>query len=132
MFYLPIPRQGFLKPQAVTNKWLPAFVPPRSQQVPPLVGGLGAPFRLFGATGIRHPEVAAVLVPLLPKPGLLLSVSLSGHLLVQEPPAAPVGGQRGKCHLKRMAMVRKWACCSSLMSSPHPLAAPWNYPTPNQ
>ena len=76
-------------------------------QLPPLVGGLGAPFCLFGAADVRHLEVAAVLIPLLPKLGLLLPVSLSCSLLIREPPAAPGGGQRGECHLRRTAVVRK-------------------------
>lgn len=75
--------------------------------LPPLVGGPGAPFCLFGAADVRHLEVAAVLIPLLPKLGLLLPVSLSCGLLIQEPSAAPGGRQCGECHLRRTALVRK-------------------------
>lgn len=65
--------------QQVTAHLHPTVV---TAHLPPLVGSLGAPVCLFGAADVRYPEVAAVLIPLLPKPGLLLSVSLSCYLLI--------------------------------------------------
>lgn len=75
-------------------------------QLPLLIGVLRTPFCLFDTADVRHPEVAAVLIPLLPNLSFLLSVSLSCCLLIQEPLAAPQRGQRGECHL-RTAMVGK-------------------------
>lgn len=91
--------------------------------MPPPIGGLGAPFGLFGAVDVRNPEITAVLFPLQAKLGLLLSLALACDLLVQGSPAAPVRGQRGERHLKgRGISGQKLSQLQTLDTTPLPLS----------